>query len=157
MPPTNIIAHVQVIIMVIHLYLQYGQGCNTVNKSSLEHIPCTLSKLAVAIHMHSMYWWPLPILSWACAVESHQINYAKRVGAVGKPQLRWTENALFVVHVSHIQQFESHRKQFSPISTDLVCLQKAQMPKIQDLARFLPTTTDKQTNHFNSCACTLSN
>ena len=34
------------------------------------------------------------------------------VGAVGKPQACWTQDAQFLVLVSHVQQFEEHRNQF---------------------------------------------
>ena len=47
---------------------------------------------------------------------------------------------------------------FSPISTDWLCLQYAQMPRTRDLAIFVPTTmmtmtTDRQTDCFTPCAC----
>ena len=41
---------------------------------------------------------------------------------------------------------------FSLISTDSVCLQHAQMPKIRDLVIFVPTTTNRQTDYFTPCA-----
>ena len=44
-------------------------------------------------------------------------------------------------------------KLISPIPTDSLCLQHAQMPRTQDLATFVPTTmTDRQTDYFTPCA-----
>ena len=62
-----------------------------------------------------------------------------------------TENAQFVALVSLFEQFAA----FSPISTDGLCLQHAQMPRTQDLVIFIlmTTTTDRQTNCFNPCTC----
>ena len=83
------------------------------------------------------------------------------MGAVSKPQACYTENARFVVLVSHVQQFETYRK-FSLISTDLLCLQHAQMPRSRDLVIFIltttmMTTTDIQTDYFTPCACAQGN
>ena len=43
----------------------------------------------------------------------------------------------------------------SQISIDSLCLQHAQMPRTQDLAIFVPTTTtrDGQSDHLTPCAC----
>ena len=46
---------------------------------------------------------------------------------------------------------------FSPISTDWLCLQHAQTPRTRDLAIFMLTTTDGQTDCFTPCACARGN
>ena len=63
--------------------------------------------------------------------------------------------------VSLFKQFEVRTNQFSPISTDWLCLQHTQMPRTQDLETFVlmttTMTTDGQTDCFTPCACTRGN
>ena len=53
------------------------------------------------------------------------------------------------------------RTSFSLLSTDWLCLQHAQMPRMRDLAIFVPITTtttiDRQTDCFIPCACVGGN
>ena len=70
---------------------------------------------------------------------------------VDKPQACCTENARFVALESLFEHIEARKNQFSPISTDWLCLQHAQTPRTRDLAIFVPTTTTDDC--FTPCAC----
>ena len=104
------------IILIVH-----ELGINLVFIRNLFVFSCDLTTL----FLH----WPR-----ACAVTSPR---ASRVGVVGKRRTL-TVSARFVALVSHFQRFEAHINQFFlPISTDLLCLQHAQMPRTRDLAIFV--------------------
>ena len=90
--------------------------------------------------MHFMIWRPLPA---SRSSMPSRVTSAHGVGAAGKPQVCWTENAWFVELVSHVQQFKVCRNQFSPISTNR--LQYIQMLRSRDLAIFVTMTIDRQT------------
>ena len=83
------------------------------------------------------------------------------VGAVGKPQACWTENAWFVAPVSHVQPFETHGNQFFTDIYRLVVVQHPRMPRTRDMAIFVVTTdrqTSRQTNRLlYPCACARGN
>ena len=58
------------------------------------------------------------------------------VGAVGR---RGEQNALFMMFMGRAKQFQAYLSQFLPNSTDSLCVRDTQS---QDLAIFVPTTTD---------------
>ena len=71
---------------------------------------------------------------------------------MGKVDRRGQQNTLFVTLVGPLKQFKAYCSAgFSPILTGSLCLGVAQMPRTWDLAIFVATTTDGQTDCFTSC------
>ena len=73
--------------------------------------------------------------------------------AVGMVNRRGQQNALSVMFMGRAKRFQTYRSQFLPNSTDSLCLQVTWIPRSQDLAIFIPMTTDKN-DCFTPCTCT---
>ena len=102
-----------------------------------------------------MTWRSLPTLR--SSMRSRATS-AHGVGAVGKPQTCWTENARFVALVSHVQQFEAHRNQFFTDIYGFVVVSvrtDAENSRPGDFRDDDRQTTDN--NCFTPCACARGN
>ena len=84
-------------------------------------------------------------------------NVLVQVGTVDGRGHEGQKKTLFVMFVDRAKRFKAHSSQFSLIQTDWICLQVVQMPRSQDLAIFVPTTTtmtDIQTDlHYPLYMC----
>ena len=95
----------------------------------------------------SMFMHPMEQIGFTCVTcIKHMVN--RKCG-----QWAWsTQNTIFVVILAHVLDLKQSQASFLPHLTVWPYLQFAQMPTSQDLAMFVPTPTDGQTDYFTLCA-----
>ena len=116
------------------------------NKSSIEYIPCTLC-IGAASHA----WWltqPADMRSdtckyYTCTSDDLVVCVSrKHMAWSGQGQWMWLlwlrKRHSFVMFMGCAEQLEAHFSEFSSISTYLLRLQVAQMPRCWDLAILIP-------------------
>ena len=98
----------------------------------------------------SVCWRPLPTYAWPVVHEqkAHGLQWARSIGMANKMHYLWRSWAV-------PKELKHTEASFSPISTDSCCLRVAQIPISQDMAIFMVTTTDRQTDRRQTKPITL--